>query len=58
MFCELQHDGSAVANYQVTRPIALTNVTHVQISSRADDIRAGLIDTFLNLEMIDNDIYL
>ncbi|VDD92158.1 unnamed protein product [Enterobius vermicularis] len=54
----MQHDGSAVANYQVTRPIALTNVTHVQISSRADDIRAGLIDTFLNLEMIDNDIYL
>lgn len=36
----------------------LTNVTYVELASRADDIRAGLIDTFLNLERIDTDLYL
>nr|CDJ84205.1 Acyl-CoA thioesterase domain containing protein [Haemonchus contortus] len=37
---------------------SLTNVTYVDISSRAEDIQAGLIDTFLNLEKIDKNLFL
>lgn len=51
-------DPTPVVNDQVARPVPLTNVTHTQFSSRAEDIKAGLIDTFLNLEMIDNDVFL
>ncbi|CCD66994.1 Acetyltransferase [Caenorhabditis elegans] len=36
----------------------LLNVTHIDMTSRADDIRAGLIDTFLNLERVDKNLYL
>uniref|UniRef100_A0A0M3IAP5 Acyl_CoA_thio domain-containing protein n=1 Tax=Ascaris lumbricoides TaxID=6252 RepID=A0A0M3IAP5_ASCLU len=43
---------------QVNRQGQLTNVTFVEFSSRADDIKAGLIDTFLNLELIDSNLYL
>ncbi|ETN87076.1 acyl-CoA thioesterase II [Necator americanus] len=38
--------------------ISLPNVTYVDISSRAEDIQAGLIDTFLNLEKIDRNLFL
>ncbi|KAJ1346237.1 hypothetical protein KIN20_000989 [Parelaphostrongylus tenuis] len=41
-----------------TRLTSLTNVTYVDISSRAEDIQAGLIDTFLNLEKIDKNLFL
>ncbi|CAD6188868.1 unnamed protein product [Caenorhabditis auriculariae] len=36
----------------------LTNVTHIEFTSRAEDIKAGLIDTFLNLQRIDTNLYL
>ncbi|KHJ92491.1 putative acyl-CoA thioesterase II [Oesophagostomum dentatum] len=38
--------------------ISLPNVTYVDISSRAEDIQAGLVDTFLNLEKIDKNLFL
>ncbi|KAF1752783.1 hypothetical protein GCK72_019338 [Caenorhabditis remanei] len=37
---------------------SLLNVTHIDMTSRAEDIRAGLIDTFLNLERVDKNLYL
>ncbi|KHN85198.1 Acyl-coenzyme A thioesterase 8 [Toxocara canis] len=40
------------------RPRQLTNVTYVEFSSRADDMKAGLIDTFLNVELVDSNIYM
>uniref|UniRef100_A0A915AGT6 Acyl-CoA thioesterase II n=1 Tax=Parascaris univalens TaxID=6257 RepID=A0A915AGT6_PARUN len=43
---------------QANRRGQLTNVTFVELSSRADDIKAGLIDTFLNLQLIDSNLYL
>ncbi|CAB3396550.1 unnamed protein product [Caenorhabditis bovis] len=46
-------DGQAAPNYPT-----LLNVTHIDMASRADDIRAGLIDTFLNLERVDKNLYL
>ncbi|CAI5455023.1 unnamed protein product [Caenorhabditis angaria] len=36
----------------------LCNVEHVEFQSRADDIKAGLIDTFLNLQRIDTNLYI
>lgn len=36
----------------------LLNVTHIEISSRANEHRAGLVDTFLNLEKVDKNLYL
>ncbi|EPB74784.1 acyl-CoA thioesterase II [Ancylostoma ceylanicum] len=41
-----------------TNSISLPNVTYVDISSRAEDIQAGLVDTFLNLEKIDKNLFL
>ncbi|CAD6189574.1 unnamed protein product [Caenorhabditis auriculariae] len=37
---------------------SLLNVTHIDMTSRAEDIRAGLVDTFLNLERVDKNLYL
>ncbi|CAI5452600.1 unnamed protein product [Caenorhabditis angaria] len=36
----------------------LLNVTHIDNTSRANDIRAGMVDTFLNLERVDKNLYL
>ncbi|CAB3400598.1 unnamed protein product [Caenorhabditis bovis] len=36
----------------------LCNVEHIEFESRANDIKAGLIDTFLNLQRIDTNLYL
>uniref|UniRef100_A0A8R1DIJ1 Acyl-CoA thioesterase II n=1 Tax=Caenorhabditis japonica TaxID=281687 RepID=A0A8R1DIJ1_CAEJA len=36
----------------------LLNVTHIDMTSRADHIQAGLVDTFLNLERVDKNLYL
>ncbi|EFO96879.1 hypothetical protein CRE_17107 [Caenorhabditis remanei] len=41
-----------------TEGTPLCNVEHIEFESRADDIKAGLIDTFLNLQRIDTNLYI
>ncbi|MFH4975728.1 hypothetical protein AB6A40_002437 [Gnathostoma spinigerum] len=43
---------------QIPRSTSFLSVTHIGIPSRADDVTAGLVDTFLNLTRIDKDIFL
>ncbi|VDM72130.1 unnamed protein product [Strongylus vulgaris] len=60
-FCfdgKLQEYTEEHASLSPRNSISLPNVTYVDISSRAEDIQAGLIDTFLNLEKIDKNLFL
>ncbi|GMS80472.1 hypothetical protein PENTCL1PPCAC_2647 [Pristionchus entomophagus] len=55
--------GNDDGNESTPRPnseadVTLGNVTKMAFNSRAHEIQAGLIDTFLNLELVDNNLYL